>query len=101
MKSKSHTIINLSGERERVVLPKPEYTADKSGLLDFGTGVWLTGIWRGARTGRMFIRTYSMWESPKKDGSCVGDRVIEVSKSEYLRACGVASIEPSVAATEV
>jgi hypothetical protein len=101
MKSQSQTIINLSGEHERVTLPQPEYSASKSGQEDFGTGVWLTGIWRGPRTGRMFVRTYSIWASSRNDGSNVGSRTIEVDESGYLRACDVAGIEPRTEAVEV
>lgn len=100
-KSNSITVINLSGEHERVTLPQPEYSASKSGQADFGTGVWLTGIWRGPRTRRMFVRTHSIWASSKNDGTNVGSRTIEVDESGYLRACEVAGIEPSISAVEV
>jgi hypothetical protein len=93
------TITNLRGENEYLSMSKPEYESSKCGQADYGTGVWLIGIFRGPKTGRMFISTDSIWDNG--NGCCVGQRTREVDESEYLRACRVAGIDPSCMAHDV
>lgn len=88
------TVINLQGEREYVSLPTPEYEHLGRGCKDWGSGVSLLAIWRGPRTGRTFIGTYSIWDNGH--GMHAGYRVTEVDKQTYLRACSVAGINPSI-----
>jgi hypothetical protein len=85
------TITTLSGDKERVSLPKPHYTAAARGQQDF-TGVWITGLYSGPRTGRRFAETYSIWENQR--GGCAGTSVRELDDSEYLDYCRRAGTEP-------
>ena len=94
------TIVNLNGENERISLPDPCYSAKASGQEDMGAGVWLTGLYRGPRTGRMIAETHSIWESGNS-GRTVGTRFREVDTDEWLRLCGVAGIDPQVEAVEI
>ncbi len=53
-----HTIWNLDGQREYVSLPNPLW----EGRVEIGTGVFLTRLYRGSRTGRMVEKTVSQWQ---------------------------------------
>ena len=77
------TITNLNGDAERVTLP----VAHWSGRERAGTGVWITGLYHGPRSGRVFIRTHSIWDDGRHMGINVGERVCEVECSEFLLAC--------------
>ena len=95
------TITNLHGENERVAMPAPHYTAEARGQEDY-TGVWITGLYSGSRTGRKFIRTHSIWERSPGDGRNVGTTYRELSESDYLSSCARVGCEPEhVAPTEV
>ena len=87
-------VTNLQGEREYLSLPIPEYEHLGKGCKDWESGVSLLAIWRGPRTGRTFIGTYSIWDNGR--GAHVGYRVVEVDKQAYLRACDMAGIDPSI-----
>lgn len=79
------TIDNLRGLAERVTLPAPLW----EGRRNTSTGVYLTAIYRGPRTGRMFARYLSQW-----DGS-VGTTYAEISADEYLHVCRLVDVEPA------
>ena len=85
------TILNLSGKLERVSLPTPHYSASASGEAEF-TGVWITGLYSGPRTGRRFAETYSIWDNGR--GGHTGASVHELDESEYLRYCDIVRCEP-------
>lgn len=93
------TITNLRGDNERISLPLPIYEAEPRGREHLGAGVWITGIYKGPRTGRMFLRTYSIWD--RGDGAHVGTRVRELDQSDFLDYCQRVDINPPVEAVEV
>ena len=96
------TVIALDGEKARVTLPKPHYVSDPRGPEDAGTGRWVTGLYVGPRTGRFFLRTYSIWMRSHNDSRVIGTVYQEIGLSEYLTWCDVVGVEPSrVQATEV
>lgn len=89
------TITNLAGENERVTLPQPHFSdaaTNSSGYNNAGTGVWITALYAGPRTGRKFIRTNSIWD--RGDGCNVGTTYRELDESEYLGACKRVGCEP-------
>ena len=77
------TITNLNGDNERVTLPEAHW----KGKENDGTGVWITGLYYGPRSGRIFIKTHSIWDDGRHMGINVGTRVREVERCEFLRAC--------------
>jgi len=85
---------NLHGEREYVTLPQPLWEDGVS----WGTGIKLQALYRGPRTGRRFIETYSIWEDRQTHG-VVGTRIYEAEESEWLAACERANIDPKMEAT--
>ena len=93
------TISNLYGDTERVSLPQAHYAAAARGQQDF-TGVWITGLYSGPRTGRRFAETYSIWQNSR--GGTTGTSIRELDESEYLDYCRRVGTEPAhVAATAV
>lgn len=94
------TITNLNGDSERVSLPAPHFTASPRGRENLSTGIWLTGLYSGPRTGRKFARTYSIWQS-KTGYGVIGETYCELTEAEYLHYCNVVGCEPvNVAVTE-
>lgn len=96
------TITNLDGFSERVRLPNAsEYVADDAHYREEWTGVVVTGIWTGPRSGRRFLRTHSIWQNRKTHG-IVGTVYEEVDEERYLSLCDKVGIEPTnVTPTEV
>lgn len=96
----TRTITNLDGDYERVSLPAPHYTGPANGAEHFA-GVWITGLYSGPRTGRKFVRTYSIWQSRNGYG-VKGETLRELDETEYLEYCERVGCEPiNVSATEV
>ena len=94
------TITNLDGESERVSLPTPHFTHHTHGQENLSTGVWLTGLYSGPRSGRKFARTWSIWQKRVGYG-VVGETYFELGEAEYLHYCNVVGTEPiNVAVTE-
>ena len=92
------TITKLNGDHERVSLPIPHYTAPARGE-QLCTGVWITGLYSGPRTGRKFVRTYSIWQRRNGHG-VVGETLQELNAAEYLHYCNLVGVEPvNVSAT--
>lgn len=91
------TIENLNGDRERVTLPNP---IPDSSCKNFGTGVSLEAIYRGPRTGRFILHTYSIWENRQTHG-VMGDQFYEVDLSAFLHACECAGVDPGVTAADL
>ena len=89
-----YTITNLRGDAERITLPSAHYCQAARGFEHF-TGVWITDLWAGPRTGRMFVRTYSIWQRAHNDGRNEGYRIRELTLSEYLRYCDIVDCEPA------
>lgn len=85
------TLQNLSGGLERVTLPQPHYEDDATGQQTY-TGVWVTGLYSGPRTGRKFVRTYSIWD--RGDGQTTGTTYRELDEAEYLDYCHRVGCEP-------
>ncbi len=94
------TIINLDGEAERVTLPAPFWHGSATGPAH-STGVWITGLYLGPRTGRMFRRSRSIWD--RGDGATVGTTYRELTGSEFLTCCELVGVDPpdQVAAPDV
>ncbi len=86
------TIENIRGECDRVTLPLPHYDNPKSGRSEDTTGVWYTALYVGPRTGRMFLRSESIWDDGH--GRCVGTRYRELRRDEYLDYCRRIGVEP-------
>ena len=85
----SETITNLRGDHERISLPTPIW----EGSTETGTGCWTTGIFRGPRTKRMFLRTHSIWQRPGTQET-YGTRTREIDESEFLAACERVGADP-------
>lgn len=95
----TRTVLNLDGEYERVTLPAPHFTFPATGAEHF-TGVWITALYSGPRTGRKFARTWSIWQSRNGHG-VRGETHRELDEAEYLEYCERVGCEPvNVAATE-
>ena len=45
-------------------------------------GVSITGVYLTPNSRRVFVHTYSIWESPRRDGTVVGDRWHEAYTEE-------------------
>jgi hypothetical protein len=73
---------NGNNRAERVTLPAPFYKAGVNGQEDY-TGVWVTGLYYGPRSGRCFVEDYSIWDDGH--GAITGKIIREVSLSELLR----------------
>lgn len=86
------TITNLNGEHERVTLPAPHYESRACGQSNGGTGVWITALYAGPRTGRKFVRSHSMWD--RGDGCTVGTTYREIDESQYLAYCERVGCDP-------
>ena len=84
---------NLSGLYEYVLLPKALYSCRASGQDDF-TGIWITGLYRGSRTGRMFVETHSIWAKCGSNG-IVGTTFKEVDESTFLFYCSKVNLDVS------
>ena len=94
------TITNLDGESERVTLPAPFWSHPVSGPAH-STGVWITALYLGPRTGRMFRRSHSAWD--RGDGAQIGTTYRELTLPEFLTCCDRVGVEPpeQVGAPEV
>ena len=89
------TVTNLNGEKERVNLPEPHFDTHKSGEEDF-TGIWITALYSGPKTGRKFAEIYSIWEHSQ------GEIYDELTESDYLKYCAKVGCEPiDATATDV
>lgn len=102
--SQAATIINLQGERERVTLPTPHFldgSHNSNAYNNTGTGVWVTALYSGPRTGRKFVRTYSIWLRGNDSGRTVGTTYRELDESDYLRLCERVGCEPDIPAGDV
>jgi hypothetical protein len=87
------TVTNLRGDSERVTLPHPHYESPAAGQETW-TGVWITGLYAGPRTGRKFVRTESIWQRSHNDSRCVGTTYRELDQAEYLDLCERVDCEP-------
>ena len=81
------TVSNQNDEKERVNLPEPHFETHKSGEQDF-TGIWITALYSGPRTGRKFAEIYSIWEHSQ------GVNYYELSEADYLAYCAKVRCEP-------
>ena len=88
------TITNLDGDHERVSLPAPHFVAEARGRENLSTGLWLTALFSGPRTGRKFARTYSIWQKRDGRGGVVGETYRELDEAEYLHYCNIVGCEP-------
>lgn len=92
------TIQDLNANNERVSLPAPLWT----GRVQYSVGLYVTAIYRGPRSGRMFAEFYSFWERRDGSGRVEGHTIREIDADEYLHYCRLADVEPVGAeATEV
>lgn len=89
------TVLNLRGELEYISLPKPHWQCCESGRRcgreDF-TGVWITGLFVGPRTGRRIARIYSIWDAG--NGQIAGETFSEIDQDTYLRYCRLVGVTP-------
>ena len=83
---------------ERVTLPHPFYESSATGQEDY-TGVWITGLYIGPRTKRMFVRTHSIWDDGH--GRNVGTTYQEIDRSQMLEYCLKVGVEPPLEPIDV
>lgn len=83
------TVTNLAGDTERVSLPR---ALEDSTCKRYSTGIELSAIYRGPRTGRMFAEFYSIWDNGR--GECRGTYVREITTPEFIEMCDRCGIEP-------
>lgn len=95
------TLTNAHGDTERVTLPRPHYENPKARRSEDATGIWWTALYVGPRTGRMFLRSESIWDDGH--GRCGGTQYQELARDEYLNYCariGVDPVGPAANSTE-
>ena len=89
------TLTNLYHEKERVNLPAPHFDTHRAGQEDF-TGIWITALYAGPKTGRKFAQVWSIWEHNQ------GEIYEELDEADYLKYCAKVGCEPeNITATEV
>jgi len=76
-------------------LPAPMW----EGREELNTGVWLTGLYCGKRTGRMVARFYSQWVDHK--GRITGESFSRIHLSDWVTYCDLVGIDPQVEAEEL
>jgi hypothetical protein len=88
---------NVYGDYVLMSLPAPLW----EGKAQIGTGVWLTGLYRGPRTGRTVARYMSSWVD-SKTGLIEGESFAMCDNSTWLWYCETAGInDPQVEAEEL
>jgi hypothetical protein len=86
--SKITVNVDHFGSWGRVTLPAPLW----EGRRQLSAGITLEAIYRGPRSGRMFIRTYSQWDNG--NGACKGPLYTEIDQAEYIYYCEKVGCEP-------
>ena len=87
------------GNHERVKLPAPHWEDANPGH-EINTGLYVEALYKGPRSGRMFARMYSKWQTPQ--GGIVGQHYVELLQSQYLHYCEQVGCDPQqVEPTEV
>lgn len=88
----STTVSNLRGDNESVSLPHPIYDTEHHGEANrLRNGVWITALYRGPRTGRMFARLHSIWD--RGDGCQVGPYTVEVDRETFVCYCEIVGVD--------
>ena len=83
-------VTNFKGDSIWVSLPKAYW----EGKEELRTGIFLTGLYRSAKTGRMVRRIYSQWFGE-------GESYQLLSLSSWIDYCDLAGIDPQVPAEEL
>ena len=86
---------NLLGDNVWMSLPKPLW----EGAEIFHAGVKLTGLWKGAKTGRMVARFDSQWVDSQ--GRMEGETFAQTDTSTWLWYCEVVGIDPQTEAEDL
>jgi hypothetical protein len=76
-------------------LPAPLW----EGRETLSVGVWLTGLYRGKKSGRMVARFDSQWVD--RQGRVTGEYFSRIFTSDWITYCGLAGIDPQVEAEEL
>lgn len=76
-------------------LPKPLW----EGKERITTGICLTGLYKGAKTGRTVARFDSQWVDGQ--GRMEGESFAQIEPSTWLEYCEIAGIDPQVEAEEL
>ncbi len=76
-------------------LPAPLW----EGKEELNTGIWLTGLYKGPKSGRMVARFYSQWVDHK--GRITGEYFSRIYLSDWVTYCELAGIDPQVEAEEL
>lgn len=63
------------------------------------TGVCLTGLYKGAKTGRMVARFDSQWVGSR--GRIEGESFAQIDAGTFLEYCEIAGIDPQMDAEEL
>jgi hypothetical protein len=79
-----------------MTLPKPLWV----GRQVISTGVSLVGLYRGEKTGRKVVETYSYWVNPRNN-QVEGNFFMECEDSKWVIYCDYAGIDPQVEAEEL
>lgn len=83
------------GECCYMSLPAPMW----EGRVEISVGVWLTGLYRGKKTGRMVARFDSQWAD--RQGRTTGEYFSRIFTSDWVNYCDLAGIDPQVEAEEL
>jgi hypothetical protein len=83
------------GDSGYMSLPAPMW----EGKEELNTGIWLTALYRGKKTGRMVARFYSQWVDHK--GRITGEYFSRIFTSDWVNYCELAGIDPQVEAEEL
>jgi len=76
-------------------LPTPMW----EGREELNTGIWLTGLYKGPKSGRMVARFDSQWVDQK--GRMEGESFSRIYMSEWINYCEIAGIDPQAEAEEL
>lgn len=76
-------------------LPAPLW----EGREQINTGVCLTGLYKGPKSGRMVARFYSLWVD--RQGRVTGEYFSRIYLSDWVTYCELAGIDPKVEAEEL
>ena len=94
MKAKVYN--RLNGETLWMNLPKPLW----EGKERIVAGVCLTGLYKGAKTGRMVARFDSIWVNPQT-GCCEGETFAQIDAGTFLEYCDLVGIDPQTEAEDL
>jgi len=88
-------VSDLHGNCDYLSLPAPLWEGKK----EISVGVWLTGLYKGPKTGRMVARFDSRWVDHK--GRITGEYFSRIFICDWVNYCDLAGIDPDIEAEEL